>query len=197
MLSGAFSGLLAYGISFLDQAQGLSGWKWVFIFEGIPTILIGIYTSLFLPNFVEDSRFLSNNEKRIVLSKLPPTSPRKEDSAFNMNQIKLLLKDPTFYTYSGIWLFQGLGGWGISFVLPTIIYELGFTDTAKTQLMQLPPSIAGFILLNLLGYLIHERKLKPFPTSFILSFVQIICYIVLLTINNSVGKYAMLIIAYV
>lgn len=195
MLSGAFSGILAYGISFLDQVQGLSGWKWVFIFEGIPTVLIGVYTSFLLPNFVEDSRFLNTNEKRIVLSKLPSTSPRKQDSAFSRDQIKLLLKDPTFYTYSGIWLFQGLGGWGISFVLPTIIYELGFTDTSKTQLMQLPPSIAGFILLNLLGYLIHERKLKPFPTSFVLSFVQILCYIVLLTIDSSVGKYAMLIIA--
>lgn len=195
MLSGAFSGILAYGISFLDQIQGLSGWKWVFIFEGIPTIIIGIYTSLFLPNYVEDSKFLNIDEKRIVLSKLPSSSPRKEDSAFDSNEIKLLLKDPTFYTYSCIWLFQGLGGWGISFVLPTIVYELGFTSTANTQLMQLPPSIAGFILLNLLGHLIHKRKLKPFPTSFVLSFVQILCYIILLTINNSIGKYAMLVIA--
>lgn len=197
MLSGAFSGLLAYGISFLDQKGGLSGWQWVFILEGIPTILIETYTSLFLPNFVEDSKFLKSNEKRIVLSQLPSSSPKKEENAFNMEQIKELLKDPTFYTYSGIWLFQGLGGWGISFVLPTIVYELGFTDSGKTQLMQLPPSIAGFILLNLLGHLIHKRKIKSFPTAFVLSFVQIICYIVLLTIKSSIGNYAMLIIAYV
>lgn len=138
---------------------------------------------------------MNTNEKRIVLSKLPSSSPRKEDNAFDSDEIKQLLKDPTFYTYSCIWLFQGLGGWGISFVLPTTVYELGFTDTAKTQLMQLPPSIAGFILLNLLGHLIHERKLKLFPTSFAMSFVQVLCYIILLTINNSIGKYVMLIIA--
>jgi hypothetical protein len=40
----------AYAISFMNRAGGLSGWRWVFILEGIPAILCGIYTYFFLPN---------------------------------------------------------------------------------------------------------------------------------------------------
>ncbi|CUM63900.1 uncharacterized protein PRCAT00001488001 [Priceomyces carsonii] len=195
MLSSAFSGLLAYGISFMNGARGLSGWRWVFIFEGIPTILLGFIQIFLLPNYVQESSFLTSEEKEVALSNLPKTSPKKDDKYFDWDTIKVLLRDPTFYTYIGVWLFQGIGGWGISFVLPTIVYELGFTDTANTQLMQLPPTIFGFILLNVLGNLIHKRFLKSFPVAFTLSLIQLICYIVLATINNSVGKYVMLIIA--
>lgn len=195
MLSGAVSGLLAYGISFLDQKANLSGWQWVFIFEGIPTILFGVYTFFFLPNYIEDSTFLSEGEKQILLNELPKSAPTKSDHSFSWDQVKELLKQPTFYTYCLVWFFQGVGGWGISFVLPSIVYDLGFTKTATTQLMTMPPSIVGFILLNILGGLLHRRYIKAFPTAFVMSVVQIVCYIVLLTVNSNIAKYIMLIIA--
>ncbi|CAH2354540.1 allantoate permease [[Candida] railenensis] len=195
MLSGAVSGILAYGISYLDQKAGLAGWQWLFILEGLPTVLLGIFTFFFLPNFIEDAKFLTDDEKELLKSNLPESAPTKGEKDFNWSQIKDLLKVPTFYTYTLIWFFQGIGGWGISFVLPTIIYQLGFTDTAKTQLMAMPPSIAGVILLNILGQLAHKRIIKPFLTAFIMSLIQIICYIVLLTVNSNYAKYVMLIIA--
>lgn len=41
-LSGAFSGLLAAGIAEMDGVGGYEGWRWIFILEGIPTVLIGV-----------------------------------------------------------------------------------------------------------------------------------------------------------
>jgi hypothetical protein len=32
-VAGAFSGLLAYGISFMHMKGGLEGWRWIFIIE--------------------------------------------------------------------------------------------------------------------------------------------------------------------
>jgi MFS family permease len=32
-VAGAFSGLLAYGISFMDGKGGLEGWRWIFVLE--------------------------------------------------------------------------------------------------------------------------------------------------------------------
>ncbi|CAK7900292.1 hypothetical protein CAAN3_05S00606 [[Candida] anglica] len=195
MLSGAVSGLLAYGISFLDQRANLSGWQWVFIFEGIPTVLLGIYTFFRLPNYVEDSNFLSEGEKKVLLDNLPKSAPTKADSSFSWDQVKELIRQPTFYTYCSIWFFQGVGGWGISFVLPTIVYELGFTGTATTQLMTMPPSFIGFILLNVLGYMLHRRYIEAFPTAMVMSLIQIVSYIVLLTVKSNVAKYVMLNVA--
>ncbi|KAF4477336.1 MFS transporter prlL [Colletotrichum fructicola Nara gc5] len=50
MFSGTISGLLAYAISFMNGVGGLAGWRWLFILEGIPAILCGIWTYFFLPN---------------------------------------------------------------------------------------------------------------------------------------------------
>lgn len=41
-LSGAFSGLLAAGIAEMDGLAGYSGWRWIFILEGILTVLLGL-----------------------------------------------------------------------------------------------------------------------------------------------------------
>lgn len=54
---------------------------------------------------------------------------------FDWNQIKELFKDPTFVPFTMIWITHGIGGWGISFVLPTVIYELGISNTGISQVM--------------------------------------------------------------
>jgi MFS family permease len=42
-LSGAFSGLLAYGISHMDGTSGLAGWKWIFLLEGLLPVLMSSF----------------------------------------------------------------------------------------------------------------------------------------------------------
>lgn len=54
---------------------------------------------------------------------------------FDLDQIKSLFKSPTFFPFLMIWITHGIGGWGISFVLPTVIYELGISNTAISQVM--------------------------------------------------------------
>jgi len=40
--AGAFGGLLARGIMEMRGVAGLSGWNWIFILEGIITIIVGM-----------------------------------------------------------------------------------------------------------------------------------------------------------
>lgn len=41
-LSGAFSGLLAAGIAQMDGVGGYEGWRWIFILEGLASVILGV-----------------------------------------------------------------------------------------------------------------------------------------------------------
>ncbi|KAG6856695.1 hypothetical protein H0H87_001736 [Tephrocybe sp. NHM501043] len=66
-LSGAFSSLLAYGIINLDGVANHPGWAWIFILEGLFTVLFGIFAFWALPRNPEDARWLSEGERKWVV----------------------------------------------------------------------------------------------------------------------------------
>ena len=68
-LSGAFGGLLATGLAEIRYG-GLNSWPWIFIVEGIITILFGILTTFFLPDTPAKSKFLSEPERVGALRRL-------------------------------------------------------------------------------------------------------------------------------
>lgn len=67
---------------------------------------------------------------------------------WDTEQAKGLLKDPTFWSFILIWVGEGVGGFGITFTFPNVVYELGFTGTAEAQLatMVRAPSSIGIVL---------------------------------------------------
>lgn len=83
----------------------------------------------------ETAAFLSEPEKEAIIADLPSRAPSMESKTFDLNQIKSMFNNPTFVPFLVIWITHGIGGFGITFVLPTVIYELGISDTAISQLM--------------------------------------------------------------
>lgn len=67
-LSGAFSGILAYGLIRIDR--GRPGWAWIFIVEGVFTVAFGLMSFFALPNSPSTAYFLTQQEKDYVLEKL-------------------------------------------------------------------------------------------------------------------------------
>lgn len=132
--------------------------SWVFILEGIPIILCGIYTFFMLPNYPdENTTFVTTEEKQIILDSLPNTQPSGHAKTWNGEQVRALFKDPTFPAFTMIWVCHAIGGWGITTVLPTVIYELGLTGTAVAQLMTMPAYVVGCSFLVFIGFLIHKK----------------------------------------
>jgi MFS family permease len=136
-LAGALSGLLAYAISFMDGAGGLSGWRWLFILEGLPAILLSVVALLGLPDYPETARMLTEEEREFLKDRLSSSAPSGKDKSWDWDAIKVLFSSPTVYTFTLYWIGHGIGGFGVNYALPTVIYELGFTSTAVSQLMNI------------------------------------------------------------
>lgn len=63
LVGGAFSGLLAYAIAHMHGIAGYSGWRWIFILEGIATILIAIGAYWACPDWPENANFYTEEER--------------------------------------------------------------------------------------------------------------------------------------
>jgi MFS family permease len=66
IIAGAFGGLLASAIAEMDGLRGLRNWRWIFILEGIGTILTGIASYFLITDFPEQARWLSDEEREFV-----------------------------------------------------------------------------------------------------------------------------------
>lgn len=114
---------------------------------------------------------------------------------FDWDQIKELLKSPTFFPFLMIWITHGIGGWSISFVLPTVNYELGISNTAISQVMTMPPFMLVFVILGRLSFFVHTKRLSPWVAGLGVEIAQIVCYFLLITIKHPIAKYVFVMIA--
>ncbi|KAI0824785.1 MFS general substrate transporter [Trametes gibbosa] len=69
-LSGAFGGLLATAIIKMDGIGGLAGWRWIFILEGIATVMIALTSTFFLPADIKSAKFFTEEEREFALRRL-------------------------------------------------------------------------------------------------------------------------------
>ncbi|KAF9894345.1 hypothetical protein FE257_007848 [Aspergillus nanangensis] len=127
-LAGAFSGLLAYGIVHMDGVAGLRGWRWIFILEGIITVLVGASLPWILPDSPDTASFFTEDEKKFMAARLD------SDSGTSTGRVgrhdKLSWQQATLYAFN--------------FTLPTIISRLGYSTT-NAQLLTVPVYVLAII----------------------------------------------------
>ena len=69
LFASMFGGLLASAIANMQGVRGYNSWRWVFILEGIVTIIIGIAAYFLVADFPADARWLSPEEREFVLAR--------------------------------------------------------------------------------------------------------------------------------
>ncbi|KAJ5630468.1 uncharacterized protein N7484_010568 [Penicillium longicatenatum] len=147
-LSGAFSGLLAAGIAKMDGVGGYEGWRWIFLLEGLATVILGVMCFFLLIDSPRlSSRWLNPEEIRFLELQhfIKDGGQFKEErSRTSWNDIRAVLSNWRMYLLAYILLCQSACSYGTKFTLPTITKGMGFSGTAA-QLMTVPPYVAGAI----------------------------------------------------
>ncbi|KAG8631635.1 hypothetical protein KVT40_000775 [Elsinoe batatas] len=156
-VAGAFSGLLATGISFLNGKSGLSGWQWLFILEGIPAVLLGFAVWFLMPNYPNDAKFLTPEERAFAVARMGVYAPSKDDKHFDKKIAKETLAEPIFWIYAIQYFFMTNSLNAFGYFAPTIIATLGFKGYVG-QLMTVPPNV--FALIVIVGNCLHSDRTK-------------------------------------
>ncbi|KAK7438888.1 hypothetical protein VKT23_017814 [Stygiomarasmius scandens] len=163
-LAGAFSGLLAFGISFMSGTQGLLGWSWIFILEGIATVVVGLIAFLVLVDFPVTAKFLTPEERAyVVWKKKYDNSSVGEEEHFSFKHIIQAISDWQVWLHILIY-FSIIGPlYGITLFLPTIISNFGEFSTAESQLLTVPPYVFATIVLFFFAHFSDKLRLRsPF-----------------------------------
>ncbi|KAL1890879.1 hypothetical protein Sste5346_008020 [Sporothrix stenoceras] len=71
LLSGAFGGLLAAAITGgMNGVRGLSAWRWLFIIEGMATVVVAVAAAFIIPDLPRTTRWLNEEEKQLAAWRL-------------------------------------------------------------------------------------------------------------------------------
>ncbi|CAG9165053.1 Putative metabolite transport protein NicT [Cupriavidus laharis] len=144
-LSGVIGGPLSgWAMQAFDGHNGWSGWQWMFLLEGIPSILVGLWVLAYLDDRIAHARWLTAEEKALLERNIASEDAHKEDPP-----IRTVLASPRVWLMSAIYFCFVMGLYGVSFWLPTIIKQTGVKSALDIGLLTAIPygcAVVGMVL---------------------------------------------------
>ncbi|MGA3128316.1 MAG: MFS transporter [Candidatus Korobacteraceae bacterium] len=127
----------------MNGLAGLAGWRWMFLLEGAPSVILGIVTVFYLKDRPKDAAWLTAEEKAWLTSALEEgrrNAPPKEH-----HSVSAFVSDPRLWALTITYFFWTLGGYGIMFWLPTILKSVGHLSATQIGLLFSLPFICAFL----------------------------------------------------
>lgn len=210
-ISGAFGGLIAYGIQTMGTRSGLEAWRWLFIIEGCISMTAGCIFFFTIPTSAEKAWFLSDEQAKCMRAKKERDALFKGQSKLEPRHVWAALKDPLVYL-TGFSLFaSSLPLLGFGTFLPAIILGFGYVDidilltltylvtanncnsyrSIQANYMTIPIYILATISVAIVSFM-SDRMKKRAIFLFVLPIPVLIGYSIAIgTANNALGYFAM------
>jgi MFS family permease len=141
----------------LSGAMKLAGWQWLFLSEGIPSILVGFLVIFYLDSSIAEAKWLAPEEKALLARNLEAEDKHKTEhklvDAFTSGKVWVLC---------AIYFTLMIGLYGIAFWLPTIVKAFGLKGYLRVGLITAIPygvAVIGMILLSNHSDKTGERRL--------------------------------------
>ncbi|KAL4921862.1 major facilitator superfamily domain-containing protein [Aspergillus aurantiobrunneus] len=193
-VAGIIGGVLAYAFHGISGAGNVSGWQWLFIVEGAVTIVLAVVVLFCIPDFPATTKWLSPTERAFLQARLPQNSPRATEN-FVFKEVIKTFCGLRLWLFTFSWACMTSGSSGVKFYQPTIIANMGFSDIATAQILNIPMSVLTIIFIIIGGYTssLASIPLPLFPIT--CTVVIIACYSVLVAYPNDIGVYIAMMIS--
>ncbi|KAF9480332.1 MFS general substrate transporter [Pholiota conissans] len=166
-LSGAFSGLLAAAIEKMHGVGGRPGWAWIFILEGLFTVIMGLLGFWLVPSTPRQSKFLTSEQKELIMARLERDRPSIQPSdKFSFYEVFQSLRSPHVIAVFVMFFMVGTNLYGLALFLPSIVNQLGF-PAGKSQLLSVGPFGAGFFVTLFSAYWSDRYQSRGIATAMI------------------------------
>jgi sugar phosphate permease len=158
----AVSGVIGNPISgwIMDRLSGvmnLAGWQWLFLAEGIPSMVVGFWVIYYLDSSIEETTWLTAEEKALLQRNL-----LAEDHHKTQHKLRDAFNSRKVWVLSAIYFTLMIGLYGIAFWLPTIVKAFGIKGYLGVGLITAIPygvAVVGMIFLSHHSDKTGERRL--------------------------------------
>jgi MFS family permease len=141
----------------LSGAMNLAGWQWLFLSEGIPSVIVGIWVIFYLDSSIEEAKWLTAEDKALLTSNLIAEDRQKTE-----HKLADAFKSGKVWVLCAIYFTLMIGLYGIAFWLPTIVKAFGIKGYLGVGLITAIPygvAVIGMILLSVHSDKTGERRL--------------------------------------
>ena len=141
----------------LSGAMNLAGWQWLFLSEGIPSVIVGIWVIFYLDSSIEEAKWLTAEDKALLTNNLIAEDKHKTE-----HKLADAFKSGKVWVLCAIYFTLMIGLYGIAFWLPTIVKAFGIKGYFGVGLVTAIPygvAVIGMILLSMHSDKTGERRL--------------------------------------
>jgi D-galactonate transporter len=149
MVAGPISGWI---LARLSDAGHLAGWQWLFLVEGVPSIFAGLITLYFLTDRPSKAKWLSEDEKRLVLQGLEADEALKRQASRSGHRLVDAFRSVPVWLLCFAYFGMSAGNYGITFFLPQIIKDTITTNPQSIGWISAIPWAASVIAMNIWGH---------------------------------------------
>ncbi|KAK0195772.1 major facilitator superfamily domain-containing protein [Armillaria mellea] len=158
ILAGGFSAILAYALSLLDGKGGLGGWSWIFIIEGMVTVIFGIASRLYIPDFPDRNDFLTDEQTALVLQRV------EEDRGDSLpdslkGKVLLHLSDWKVWVYAVMYLCITVPAYAVGYFVTLILSGMGW-NLEMSLLLSAPPYIFAAVSIFFFAWLSDKYHMR-------------------------------------
>jgi len=151
MVGGPLSGYIMHAF---QGAHGLAGWKWLFILEAVPSLVLGVIILFYLDNGISSAKWLTDAEKALLARNVEKDNAQKLEHV----SIRAFIGDRRLWLMASIYFCVVLGQYGLTFWLPTIVRRAGVADPLWVGIFTAIPYLCAIIALPLIGASADKRR---------------------------------------
>ena len=143
VIGGPLSGWI---LNSLDGVSGLAAWKWLFLIEAIPSLLLGVVVLLYLDDKISDAKWLSRDQKRLLEHNIEVDGAHIEShSALGA------FRNPKVWVLCAAYFGFVMGLYGVGFWLPSLIKASGITNAGTIGWLVAIPYAAAVVCMLLIS----------------------------------------------
>jgi D-galactonate transporter len=150
---------------FTGGQGGLAGWQWLFLLQGIPTVVLGVAVFFILSDGLRQATWLSPEEKAAMQRALDSDEHGRRASSHAVHSFAAVLRNGHVWMLGLVYFSIQMGVYAINFWLPSIIKALGFGNPVTVGWLSALPYLFAGIFMVVVGRSADARRERRWHLS--------------------------------